>query len=125
MTPLDQQGTIRQNRDTLYSGAVFDLEVGPVTITLPDPGARFMSMLLITEDHYALPAIYAPARHTFTKEEAGTRYVLVGVRTFADPANPADLDKARALQDAIKVEQPGGPGKFEVPQWDPVSQKKV
>ena len=25
----------------------------------------------------------------------------------------------------IKVEQTGGPGKFEVPKWDPVSQKKV
>jgi hypothetical protein len=25
----------------------------------------------------------------------------------------------------IKVEQPGGPGKFEVPAWDPVSQKKI
>ena len=30
-----------------------------------------------------------------------------------------------ALQDAIKVEQPGGPGKFEVPNWDQASQKKV
>ena len=30
-----------------------------------------------------------------------------------------------ALQDAIKVDQPNGPGKFEVPKWDPVSQKKV
>ena len=29
------------------------------------------------------------------------------------------------MQDAIKVEQPSGPGKFEVPKWDPVSQKKV
>ena len=38
---------------------------------------------------------------------------------------PADMTKARALQDAINVEQPGGPGKFEVPNWDPVSQKKI
>ena len=29
------------------------------------------------------------------------------------------------LQDAVKVEQPGGPGKFEVPNWDQASQKKV
>jgi hypothetical protein len=26
------------NRDTLYSAAVFDLDAGPVTITLPDAG---------------------------------------------------------------------------------------
>ena len=37
---------IRLNRDTLYSSAVFDLDAGPVTITLPDAGKRFMSMLV-------------------------------------------------------------------------------
>ena len=29
------------------------------------------------------------------------------------------------MQDAVKVEQPSGPGKFEVPNWDAASQKKV
>ena len=33
-----KQTIIRMNRDTLYSAAVFDLDAGPVTITLPDPG---------------------------------------------------------------------------------------
>jgi hypothetical protein len=33
---IDNQTVIRLNRDTLYSSAVFDLDVGPVTITLPD-----------------------------------------------------------------------------------------
>jgi hypothetical protein len=33
--------------------------------------------------------------------------------------------KAHALQDAIKVDQPGGPGKFDTPKWCPLSQKKV
>ena len=40
------------NRDVLVSGAVFDLDAGPVTITLPDPGQRFMSMLAVDQDHY-------------------------------------------------------------------------
>ena len=40
LTPLDKQVVVRQNRDTLYSSAVFDLDAGPVTITLPDPGQR-------------------------------------------------------------------------------------
>ena len=48
------------NRDTLYSAAVFDLEAGPVTINLPDAGDRFMSIQLINEDQYSLPAIYTP-----------------------------------------------------------------
>ena len=37
LAPIGQGGIIRPNRDTLYSLAVFDLDAGPVTITLPDP----------------------------------------------------------------------------------------
>jgi len=123
--PIEKQTVIRANRDTLYSTAVFDLDAGPVTITLPDPGKRFMSMIVIDEDQYALATVYAPGRFTYTKEKVGTRYIMMGIRTFVDPANPKDLEQAHAMQDATKVEQPGGPGKFEVPDWDPVSQKKV
>ena len=50
--------------------------------------------------------------------------MLVGVRTLVDPNDPADMKQVHALQDALKVEQKA-PGKFEVPKWDPVSQKKV
>ena len=35
------------------------------------------------------------------------------------------MDAVHALQDAIKVDQTGGPGKFEVPNWDQASQKTV
>jgi hypothetical protein len=123
--PIERQTIIRLNRDTLYSAAVFDLDAGPVTITLPDASGRFMSMQLISEDHYTLPAVYAPAKRVITKDEIGTRYVLVGVRTLVNPTEPADVEKVHVLQDAIKVEQPGGPGKFDAPKWDPVSQKKI
>jgi hypothetical protein len=125
LSPVDAQTIIRQNRDTLYSAAVFDLDAGPVRITLPDAGKRFMSLQVINEDEYSLPAMYAPISRTFTKKQIGTRNMLVGVRTLVDPNDPADMAKARALQDAIKVEQPEGPGKFAVPNWDTVSQKKV
>jgi len=119
------QTIVRLNRDTLYSSGIFDLDAGPVTITLPDTGNRFMSVQVISEDQYSLPAIYDTEPHTLTREQVGTRYVVLGIRTLVDPTDPADLDAAHALQDAIKVEQPGGPGSFETPDWDPVSQKKV
>lgn len=45
---IDNQTVIRLNRDTLYSAAVFDLDAGPATITLPDVGKRFMSLLAIS-----------------------------------------------------------------------------
>ena len=124
VSPIDSQTIIRQNRDTLYSAAVFDLDAGSVTITLPDAGKRFMSLQLINEDEYSPPAIYKAGKHRFTRKEVGTRYMLVGIRTLVDPLDSSDMDKAHALQDAIKVEQKNR-GKFELSPWDPVSQKKV
>ena len=121
---IDHQTVIRANRDTLYSAAVFDLDAGPVTITLPDAGDRFMSMQVISEDHYAPEVVYGAGSYTLDKEKVGTRYVMAGIRTLVDPANPDDVKKVHELQDAIKVEQASA-GKFEIPEWDPVSQKKV
>ncbi|HEU4635181.1 MAG TPA: DUF1254 domain-containing protein [Edaphobacter sp.] len=123
--PLDKQTVIRLNRDTLYSAAVFDLDAGPVTITLPDPGKRFMSTQVIDEDQYTHAVHYGGGTLTLSKKAIGTRYVVVAVRTLVDPSDPADLQTVRSLQDAIRASQPGGPGKFEIPKWDPASQKKV
>jgi hypothetical protein len=122
--PIDHQTVIRGNRDTLYSSGVFDLDAGPVTVTLPDPGGRFSSMIAIDEDQNAVETVYAPGTFTYTKEKVGTRYVLLGVRSFVDPNDPKDLDKVHALQDAITSEQKGT-GTFDFPNWDLVSQKKV
>jgi hypothetical protein len=122
---IDNQTVIRLNRDTLYSSGVFDLDAGPVTITLPDAGQRFMSMQVIDEDEYTPEVDYGAGAHTLTKEAIGTRYAVVAIRTLVNPDDPKDLDAVHALQDAIKVDQPGGPGKFETPQWDEMSQKTV
>src|SRR6516165_8468999 len=70
-TEIDKQPVIRMNRDTLYSQAVFDLDAGPVTITLPDAGKRFMSLLIINEDHYALGVSYGGGAHTLSKDMVG------------------------------------------------------
>lgn len=123
-TPIDKQTVIRMNRDTLYSGAVFDLDAGPVTITLPNAGKRLMSLEVISEDHYAPMVVYAPKQVTLTKENVGTRYAMAAVRTLADPNDPNDLKQVHALQDAIKVSQKS-PGKFEVPNWNTQQQKEI
>jgi hypothetical protein len=124
LADIDHQLVIRMNRDTLYSAAVFDLDAGPVTITLPDAGKRFMSLQVISEDHYVPMIAYAPAEVTVTKENVGTRYAMIGIRTLVDPANPDDLKQVAALQDAIRGSQKDA-GKFEVPNWDQASQKKI
>jgi len=124
MTPIDKQDVVRMNRDTLYSSGVFDLEAAPLTINLPDPGRRFMSMQVISQDHYTVEVVYAPGSYSYTKDLVGTRYAFVIVRTLVNPEDKTDLKIANALQDAITVEQ-ASTGSFEVPLWDKTTQDKV
>lgn len=120
---IDNQTVIRLNRDTLYSSAVFDLDAGPVTVTLPDAGKRFQSLEIINQDHYAWTE-YGAGAHTFDRKKVGTRYVVAGIRTLVDPNDPKDVGEVHQLQDAITVTQKGT-GTLVLPQWDPASQKKV
>ena len=122
--PVDNQIVIRGNRDTIYSAGVFDLDAGPVTVTLPDAGKRFMSMIVIDEDQYTPAVYYGAGSHTFTGKQVGTRYLMLALRTFVDPNDPEDLKKVHALQDGVRVSQKRS-GTFEIPNWDPVSHKKV
>ena len=96
---------IRPNRDTLYSLSVFDLGAGPVTITLPDAGKRFISLQVIDEDQYTPQVLYGGGKYTFTRQDVGTRYVSLGIRILADPNSPEDIKQVHTLQDAIKVDQ--------------------
>lgn len=121
--PLENTG-VRPNRDTLYSQALFDLDAGPVTITLPDSGTRFMSMIVIDEDHYVPMVVYGKGVHTLSREKIDTRYVFVAVRTLVDPENADDMQQVHALQNAMQVSQKGT-GKLETPNWDATSQKKI
>ena len=123
LAPIDAQTVIRLNRDTLYSGAVVDLDAGPVTVTMPDSGPRFMSLMTVNQDHYT-NTVYGAGPHTIDRAKVGTRYALLGIRTLVNPNDPKDVAQVHALQDAIKIDQKGT-GKLELPEWDPVTQKKV
>jgi hypothetical protein len=121
---IDNQIVIRMNRDTLYSSAVFDLDAGPATGTLPNAGKRFMSMQVINEDPYTPEVVYGAGSYTLTKEKVGTRYVQTIIRTLVDPTNSKDIEEVHTLQDAIKVDQKSV-GRFEIPNWDEASHKRV
>lgn len=121
---VDNQTIIRLNRDTLYSFVVFDLDAGPVIITMPDSGKRFMSLQIINEDHYVPAVYYGAGSHKLTKENVGTRYVVAGVRTLVDPNDPKDLDQVHKLQDAIKATQKAE-GKLDLPNWDQAARKDI
>lgn len=124
MAPLDKQTIVRLNRDTLYSSAVFDLDAGPVTITVPDTGSRFVSLMVIDENHYIHGVHYGAGTHTLKRDDVGTRYVAAAFRFFANPADAEDLKQVHALQDAVKVEQ-ASTGSFEIPEWDSESRNKT
>lgn len=114
-TTPDNQPVIRMNQDTLYSGIVLDLST-PVTITLPEVGGRYMSMHVVNQDHYMLFET-EPGTYELSEDSVGSRFAMVTVRTFADPNDPEDVEKAHAAQDAIQISG-GGSGPFEAPDWD-------
>ena len=124
LAPPVQQGIVRPNRDTLYSFAIVDLDAGPVTITLPDAGKRFIGMQAVNQDQYTLATYYGVGTHTLTREMIGTRYAIAVVRFLVDFSNKEDVEQVHALQDAIKFSQER-PGTFEIPNWDEASLKKV
>jgi hypothetical protein len=114
---LNDSPIVRPNRDTLYSSSVFDFDAGPMTITLPDPRNRFMSMQVIDEDQYTHAVYYGAGRYMVTREELNTRYGSLAIRILVNPEDPEDMKQVHALQDAIKVEQKRS-GNFEVPNFD-------
>jgi hypothetical protein len=124
LTSIDNQRIIRMNRDTLYSSVVLDMDAGPVTMTLPDAGKRYLSLHVINQDHYTTNIFHGAGPHTFTREGVGTRYAFVIIRTFVDPGSADDVKQAHALQDAIQVSQKDT-GKLDLPAWDAASLKKV
>jgi hypothetical protein len=124
LAPPVQQGIVRPNRDTLYSFAIFDLDAGPVTITLPDGAKRFMGMQVVNQDQYTPAIYYGAGTHTLTREMIGTRYAIAVVRFLLDFSNKEEVQQVHALQDAIKFSQER-PGTFETPNWDQASLKNV
>ncbi len=117
---VENQTTIRGNRDTLYSFGVYDLAAGPVTVIKPESPDRFQSLLVIDQDEYNPVLKNGAGEVTLSIGEVGTRYVMVLFRTFCDPNSPEDMKKAHALQDAIQIKQ-ASPGKLELPDWDEAS----
>ncbi|MBJ6135760.1 DUF1254 domain-containing protein [Ochrobactrum sp. Q0168] len=121
---IDNQKVVRMNRDTLYSFGIFDLDAGPVTVTLPDAGKRYMMSQVLDEDQFTHEIVYAPGTKTYSRDQIGTRYVIINIRTLVDPNSADDLKQVHALQDAIKVEQ-ASQGELILPNWDKTSQDKV
>ena len=116
---LDQQTVIRQNRDTFYSASVADIS-GGASLTLPDGGDRYVSAMVVNQDHYINEVLHGPGPHQLTVAGYDTPYVLLAVRIMVDPNDPADVAEVHALQDQISLEA-GEPTPFELPDHDEAS----
>ncbi|MBU1376347.1 MAG: DUF1254 domain-containing protein [Alphaproteobacteria bacterium] len=110
------------NNDTLYSAAWLDLTKGPVTLTVPPTGARYISiagMNMYTDNDFVLG--------TRTSGGAGGRFTVVGpgqpgsgpnvvrlatahgwmlARILVD--GPSDLPAVHKIQDALTLSGPAG-----------------
>lgn len=102
-TPLDAQNVIRMNRDTLYSSALVDISEGAI-LTMPDSAGRYMSMMVINEDHYINDIFHEPGTYELSVGDFDTPYVGLVLRTFVDPQDADDLAVVHALQDGLGLE---------------------
>ena len=118
-TPVDRQTVIRMNRDTLYSGAIVDISAG-ATIVVPDAGRRYLSVMIVNQDHYINRVFHKPGHYDLTVEEFGTPYVLAAARVLVDPADPADVTTVNALQDQFSL-QASSARPFVMPAYDQAS----
>lgn len=109
------------NNDTLYSRAILDLSRGPVELTLPATGDRYLSVALM--DMFTNNFAVLGTRATGTE---GGRFIIAGptgpapagairapdswvfllARTLSD--GPADLPAARQVQDGLVLTGPAG-----------------
>ncbi|GAA1939534.1 DUF1214 domain-containing protein [Agromyces allii] len=117
---VEDQAVIRLNRDTLYSFAVVDAAAG-ATLTLPEHGDRYLSAMVVNEDHHIDAVFHDPGEYEITADRFGTPYVVLAVRILVDPADTADLAEVVALQDAISLAPLAEPTAFEFPDYDTAS----
>jgi hypothetical protein len=120
LTTVQTQSVTTPNNDTLYARSWIDLSKGPVTLTLPVSGTRYLSVALMDmySNNFAVlgTRTTGPAGGTFTLVGPGdaakgamvvrspTPWVWLLVRTLVD--GEADLAAANAVQDAVVVKGP-------------------
>lgn len=124
LAPLDRQPVIRQNRDTLYSVAITDIADGGATLTIPEVGDRYVSVMVINQDHYINRVFHETGTYELTKDEFGTDYVVVAARILFDPTSEADLAEVHRLQDGFAIEA-GEQRAFDHPDYEQQSHREV
>ena len=116
------------NNDTLYSTAQIDLSAGPVTITLPAAGARYLSLALMDAytNNFAILGTRTTGPDGGTFRLVGPREAAEGWNTIRSPTDhvwalarilvdgPHDLEAARDVQAGLSMQGPAhaAPGPY-------------
>ncbi len=122
-TAIDAQPVIRMQRDTLYSVAIVDISEG-AALEIPDPRDRYLSVMVVNEDHYINDIFHDLGTHELTTNAFDTPYVNLSMRVLVDPRNPDDLAEAHALQDASVIDA-GSAEPYTHPDYDEDSLKRT
>jgi len=120
-SPIDNQTVIRMNRDTLYSAIIVDVSKG-ATLTIPHTGDRYISIMIVNEDHYINKVYHDAGTYELTVDEFHTPYVMVSARTLVDSSDPSDIEKVNAIQDQITIDAVSA-RPYAHPNYDQVSYK--
>ena len=118
-TPIEHQPVIRMNRDTLYSSAVVDISEG-ATVTIPDGGSRYVSVMVVNQDHYINRVLHRPGEYGLTVDEFDTPWVVVAARVLVDPADVDDVAAVNELQDRFGIDASSSKP-FELPDYEAAS----
>ena len=102
-TPIEQQPTVRMNRDTLYSSALVDISEG-AALVLPDVGDRYMTAMIVNQDHYVEQVITGGGTFELDMETFGTPYVIVFMRILVDASDPEDVAAVNEIQNAFAID---------------------
>ena len=97
LTPTDKQTVVRMNRDTYYSFGVVDVSEG-ATLTLPEiPEGKYLSGMIITQDHRIYPMFYGAGDHELTTHIGDHVFVVIRLdATFS-------VEEANAIQDQVRI----------------------
>ncbi|MFD6857958.1 DUF1254 domain-containing protein [Rhodococcus sp. NPDC060090] len=113
---VEHQTVIRMNRDTLYSFAIVDVSGGAV-VTVPESGERYVSVMVVDQDHYVDRIFHDPGEHRLATGDFPTAYVAVAIRILVDPADSDDVRAVAALQDQFRIDA-GSSTPFVSPDYD-------
>jgi hypothetical protein len=94
---LDNQTVVRMNRDTYYSAAIIDASEG-ATITIPETNGRYLSVMVVENDHYIPQVFLEPGTHEI---KTATPFAMVAMRIRSNNNDPDDAAKITAIRDGV------------------------